>query len=123
MPRRQVLKLRARRLRRDMTDAERALWRTLRFRQIEGRAFRRQHVMGPYIVDFICLDAKLIVEVDGSQHAEREDHDAERTRWLAARGYRVIRFWNYHVLREPLTVAAEIRRVMLGVANGRSTPS
>jgi very-short-patch-repair endonuclease len=89
---------RARSLRRRMTDAERRLWSKLRLRQIEGFRFRRQAPVGPYIVDFICLETKLIIEVDGGQHAAEKDKDDERTAWLEAEGYRVVRFWNNDVL-------------------------
>ena len=88
---------RARELRRNMTDAERALWRRLRMRQLAGQRFRRQQPIGDYIVDFACPAARLVVEVDGGQHAE-EERDAARTRWLESRGYRVLRFWNNEVL-------------------------
>jgi len=85
----------ARKLRSTPTDAEIRLWSRLRRKQLAGFRFRRQHPLGPYVVDFFCAAAKLIVEVDGGQHAN--DGDA-RTRWLEARGYRVIRFWNNEVL-------------------------
>lgn len=88
----------ARTLRRDITDAERALWRHLRKRQIAGYKFRRQHPLGAYIVDFVCLEARLVVEVDGGQHAERQFYDQARTDWLEQQGYRVLRFWNHEVL-------------------------
>ncbi|MGO8921237.1 MAG: endonuclease domain-containing protein [Stellaceae bacterium] len=87
----------ARRLRTTPTDAEIRLWSRLRRKLLEGFRFRRQHPMGPYVVDFFCPDAKLIVEVDGGQHAESAS-DVVRTSWLEARGYRVIRFWNNDVL-------------------------
>ena len=87
---------RARELRHNMTDAERALWRELRHAALGGR-FRRQAPVGKYIVDFVCLEARLIVEVDGGQHAESSG-DEERDRWLASQGFRVLRFWNNHVL-------------------------
>ncbi|MGO8914829.1 MAG: endonuclease domain-containing protein [Stellaceae bacterium] len=87
----------ARRLRITPTDAEIRLWSRLRRKQLEGFRFRRQHPMGPYVVDFFCPDAKLVVEVDGGQHAESAS-DVVRTRWLEAQGYRVIRFWNNDVL-------------------------
>jgi very-short-patch-repair endonuclease len=90
---------RSRRLRCDMTDAERRLWYGLRKRQLQGRKFRRQHPIGEYIVDFVCLDARLIVEVDGGQHGERVEYDSARTRWLEGQGYRVLRFWNDEVLQ------------------------
>src|SRR5262245_35235401 len=84
---------RARTLRKHMSAAERSLWRGLRARQLDGMRFRRQPPLGPFIVDFVCLEARLIVEVDGGQHTE-DDHiasDARRNRWLAQEGYRVIR--------------------------------
>jgi len=98
---------RARELRRNMTDAERALWRHLRRKQVAGRRFRRQQPIGEYIVDFACLEKKLVVEVDGGQHAE-EERDAARTRWLEGRGYRVLRFWNTEVLGQMDSVLAAI---------------
>ena len=87
---------RARRLRRDATDAERALWPRLRNRQIGGAKFVRQCPVGPFVVDFLCRETKLIVEIDGGQHSA--DADRQRTRFLAARGYTVVRFWNNDVL-------------------------
>ena len=97
----------ARRLRAGMTDAERKLWRCLRLRQIEGSRFRRQHLIGPYIVDFVCIEMKLIVEVDGSQHMQSR-HDAQRDGWLIAHGFRVLRFWNHEVLTRTDAVAEVI---------------
>jgi very-short-patch-repair endonuclease len=85
----------ARQLRLTPTDAEMRLWSRLRRKQLEGLRFRRQHPLGPFVVDFFCAETKLIVEVDGGQHAN--DGEA-RTRWLEARDYRVIRFWNNDVL-------------------------
>ncbi|MFT4026768.1 MAG: endonuclease domain-containing protein [Novosphingobium sp.] len=86
----------ARRLRRDMTPAERRLWHALRDRRFGGWKFRRQETIHPSIVDFVCIAARLIVEVDGGQHSE--EADAKRTAALKAQGYRVIRFWNNEVL-------------------------
>jgi len=82
-----------------MTDAEAHLWRLLRGRHLTGFKFRRQFPIDRYIADFVCLDARLIVEVDGGQHNERLAQDAERTRCLEASGYRVLRFWNHDVLK------------------------
>jgi len=84
---------RARTLRKTMSNAERRLWHALRARQLDGVRFRRQHPIGRYIVDFVCLERRLVVEVDGAQHAETNQiaHDARRDRWLEAEGYRVMR--------------------------------
>ena len=86
---------RARELRADMTDAERKLWQLLRKRQVAEFKFRRQVPIGNYIADFVCANAKLVLEVDGGQHGTPSD--AERDRWLVAQGYRVLRFWNNEV--------------------------
>jgi very-short-patch-repair endonuclease len=88
---------RARRLRRAATDAETALWCRLRSRSLDGYKFIRQEPIGPYIVDFICRDCRVIVEVDGGQHADNP-RDAVRDKWLADHNYRVLRFWNNEVL-------------------------
>ncbi len=100
----------ARNLRNNSTDAERKLWCLLRNRQLGGFRFRRQQPIGPYIVDFFCPTAKLIVELDGSQHGEEENllRDEARTKWLQSRGYRVVRFVNADVLRNPEIVADAI---------------
>src|SRR3982074_1775860 len=89
---------RARHLRQEMTEAERKLWRSLRDRTLVGVKFRRQVPIGNFIADFCCLDCRLIVELDGGQHAEQEDADALRSRFLAEKGFRVLRFWNDQVL-------------------------
>ena len=81
-----------------MTEAENRLWYFLRDRRFQGAKFRRQVPVGPYVVDFLCVPARLVVEADGGQHAERVAHDEERTRFLAAQGYRVVRFWNNEVM-------------------------
>ena len=90
----------AHRLRTNATDAERRLWRELRKLVLEGTHFRRQVPIGPYVVDFACMPAKLVIEVDGSQHGFNEniDKDERRTRWLSAEGYRVLRFWNNDII-------------------------
>jgi very-short-patch-repair endonuclease len=89
---------RARELRNNPTDAERFLWRHLRFWQLGGYKFRRQQVLGRYIVDFVCLERRVVVELDGGQHTA--DADAERETWLRDQGFVVLRFWNNEVLRE-----------------------
>lgn len=90
----------ARELRKNPTEAERRLWQHLRLRQFEGYKFRRQQPLGPYIVDFVCLEKKIVIEVDGGQHSTQVQYDNERTVWLAAQGFRVLRFWNNEVLGE-----------------------
>ena len=91
---------RARRLRRDMTIAERKLWQRLRAITVEGMHFRRQATIGPYYADFACHEQKLIIEIDGGQHTEADqiERDERRSVFLASRGYRVLRFWNDDVL-------------------------
>ena len=91
-------KSRARKLRKNMTDVEDKLWSQLRARQFSGVKFRRQHPIGPFIVDFCCVERGLVVELDGGQHAERSDVDERRTRVLARFGYRVLRFWDNEVI-------------------------
>ncbi len=81
-----------------MTVAERRLWAKLRDRQVDGHKFRRQHPLGPYVLDFFCEGSKLVIEIDGGQHAEMAARDAVRTAWLAKHGCRVIRSWNNDVL-------------------------
>ena len=97
----------ARRLRRDVTDAERKLWHHLRRRQLLGYRFRRQFQIGPYIVDFACLETKLIIEVDGSQHFDAAS-DVARTQWLHEHGFQVLRFWNNDVLMRTHHVLAVV---------------
>jgi very-short-patch-repair endonuclease len=87
-------------LRKNMPDAEKALWQRIRHRQLGHFKFRRQYVIKPYVVDFVCLAAKLVIEIDGGQHAEAEDYDTLRTNYIEAQGYRVVRFWNNEVLYE-----------------------
>ena len=87
----------ARALRRNMTDAEQKLWRALRAGQLAGCKFRRQVPVGPYCADFLCYEARLVIEVDGGQHADLRS-DRVRDRWFAENGFRVLRFWNNDVL-------------------------
>ena len=88
---------RARKLRIAQTDVEKILWKKLRKSQIKDVKFRRQYIIGFYIVDFISLSHKLIIEVDGCQHQLQEEYDRIRTEFLIACGYRVIRFWNNQI--------------------------
>jgi very-short-patch-repair endonuclease len=88
---------RPRRLRNDSTDAERHLWRHLRNRQLQGCKFRRQHPFGGFILDFACLERKLVIELDGGQHADETAYDLTRTQRLEQAGFVVLRFWNNEV--------------------------
>jgi very-short-patch-repair endonuclease len=90
---------RARQLRKNPTDAERLLWQKLRLWQVDGCKFRRQQPLGPYIVDFVCLQKRLIVELDGGQHAQQKDYDKGRDGWLVGQGFLVLRFWNNDALK------------------------
>jgi very-short-patch-repair endonuclease len=96
----------AARLRRDRTETEDRFWQAVRNRQLDGFKFRFQHSLWPYVADFICLEAKLIVELDGGQHSETKD--ARRTAFLEARGFRVLRFWNHDVLENLEVVLAVV---------------
>ena len=115
----------AQRLRRETTDAERKLWSALRNRQLNGAKFRRQQPIGPFIADFVCQEHRLIVEADGSQHAEG-DGDARRTAFLESKGYRVLRFWNSDILTN-LRGVAELIAVALSIPHparaARESPS
>ena len=100
----------ARDQRANATEAEHRLWRQLRQRQCNGCRFRRQKPLGRYIVDFVCFEKNLVIEVDGGQHAETHAaYDAKRTAWLEQRGFRVLRFWNDEVLRNAEAVMEAIR--------------
>ncbi|MBN2031041.1 endonuclease domain-containing protein [bacterium] len=100
----------ARKLRKNSTDAERLLWHHLRGKRFNHLKFRRQQPIGPYIVDLICFEKRLIIEVDGSQHNENQKKDLIRTQWLNNEGYQVIRFWNHEVLQNSTDVLEEIWR-------------
>jgi very-short-patch-repair endonuclease len=110
----------ARHLRANQTDAERLLWSRVRNRQLSGYKFRRQLVIEPYIVDFACLEQKLIVELDGGHHAEQQKQDERRSLYLQRLGYRILRFWNHDVLREPDAVLESIR---IALADGSPHPN
>ena len=118
----------AKRLRNDATPAERHLWRHLRRRQVGGWKFSRQMPVGPFVCDFLCREAALVVEVDGGQHAESEIRDETRTQYLENEGYRVIRFWNNEVLENIDGVLQVIAEVLQDPppappASGRGVPS
>ena len=92
-----------------MTDAEQRLWMRLRANQIHGYRFRRQVPIGRYVVDFACLKARLVIELDGSQHAQEVELDQRRTAWLASQDFRLLRFWDNDVLLQTDSVIEAIR--------------
>ena len=104
--------------RRNANDSEQRLWWKLRGRQLSGNKFRRQHVIGTCIADFVCIPARLVIEVDGETHAndEMETSDATRTKYLERAGYRVIRFWNEEILNNMEGVLEAIRERLDPVA-------
>ena len=117
-------RVRAKQLRRAMTKAETLLWRYLKAHHVNGLGFRRQTPIGPFIADFCCHAARLVIEVDGTSHdwAERQQRDATRDQWLVSQGYRVLRFTNDDVLRNLEGVVAQIREVAIVVPPSLSLP-
>jgi len=113
---------RARTLRRQSSDAEKTLWVHLRARRFNGYKFRRQVIIESYIVDFICVEAKLIIEADGGQHTEQRAYDAVRTARLEHLGYRVIRFWNHEILAELDAVLERVFSVLTELPSPQPSP-
>jgi very-short-patch-repair endonuclease len=118
----------SRELRKSQTPFESLLWSMLRSRRFEGFKFRRQHVIGPYIADFCCLNPKVIVELDGGQHAEREAYDKRRTAYLEKKGFKVIRVWNNESLdltglEQYLCLALTLPSTVRGPGEGNNGPS
>jgi len=114
----------AKSLRANMTEPERRLWYYLRAHRFAGVKFRRQALIGPYVVDFASLRRNLIIEVDGGQHADSEN-DQRRTRWLEDQGFRVLRFWNNEVLSNTQGVLEAIMIAAINLSPGaplRSAP-
>ena len=105
----------ARNLRRQATDSEQVLWRRLRNRGLRDQKFRRQQPIGRYVVDFVCLDHRLVVEIDGGQHGKQANYDQQRTKFMEAKGFRVLRFWNHEVL-------TNIEGVLQTIENALSSP-
>jgi very-short-patch-repair endonuclease len=103
----------AQNLRKRSTDAEQIIWKHLRNRSIEGTKFRRQQLFGSYIVDFLSVEKKLIIELDGGQHADANCGDAERDVFIKGEGYQVLRFWNNDVLKNTEGVLETIRRELI----------
>ena len=102
----------AKRLRSNQTEVEQRLWHQLRAHRFMGLKFKRQKPIGKYIVDFVCVEAQLIIELDGGQHAERLAYDEERDTFLGSHGYRVLRFWNHEVMQQMDAVLEKIRLVV-----------
>ena len=105
---------RARQLRKELTPAELKLWAYLRGNKLNGVSFRRQHAIGNYIVDFVSIKKKLIIELDGSQHIEQEEYDLARTTYLESLGYKVVRFWNDDVINNINSVIRAIGVTLRG---------
>ena len=106
------MKEKARALRKNETDAERLLWYYLRDRRLAGHKFRRQQPIGVFIADFVCIERRLIVELDGGQHGLQAEGDKQRSIYLESKGYKVIRFWNDQVLKEIQAVLEVILRII-----------
>lgn len=117
-----VIAHRVRELRRNATAAEKRLWQLLRSRQFGGIKFRRQHPVGRFVVDFACVEQRIILEADGGQH-HGSDADVRRTAWLEAEGWRVVRFWNNEILENPEGVLARIETVLGGYLRRTPSPS
>mgnify|MGYP002713182362 FL=1 len=113
-----LLAQRARMLRKRPTEAELLLWHHLRARKIAGFKFRRQVVIVPYIVDFACFEASLIIEADGGQHVDQLIYDVKRSDRLESAGYRVLRFWNHEILNETGSVPERIYQSLKSVGKG-----
>jgi very-short-patch-repair endonuclease len=103
-------------LRKSQTDAEKIVWQKLRSKQLNGFKFKRQQPLGRYIVDFVCFDKKLIIEIDGGQHATQKDKDLQREQWLQSEGFEVVRFWNNDIFEN-------IEGVLETIMKKLSTPS
>ncbi|WP_201451514.1 endonuclease domain-containing protein [Hydrogenophaga sp. BPS33] len=97
-------KEKARELRTSTTEAEALLWQHIRGRRFQGFKFRRQRPLSPYILDFVCLEAGLVIEIDGGQHSDQLDYDQRRSALITSRGLTVIRFWNHEVMNETTAV-------------------
>jgi very-short-patch-repair endonuclease len=116
---RELQRANARRMRHRPTDAEKRFWWQVRAGRLGAFKFKRQYPIGPYIADFVCLERRLIVELDGTQHAAQQEYDVARTAFLESKGFRVMRFCNYSVLTNVNGVAAGVWAAL----NERAAPS
>ena len=103
----------ARNLRKQMTEPEQQLWTVLRKRQLDGYRFRRQTPLGRYIADFVCLEARLVIELDGDYHNDQQAYDHERDHWMRQQNFQVLRFWNHEVLHQKENVIQKIHCALL----------
>lgn len=107
---------RAKILRKNMTEAETVLWYRLRAHRLQGFKFKRQKPLGPFIVDFVCMEYKVVIEVDGGQHQDHAGYDQARDKWLRQQGFEVLRFWNNEVMGNLEGVLEVIHSVLLSRA-------
>ena len=114
---------RAQVLRKRTTDSERLLWSHLRRRQLRGYRFRRQVPIGNYIADFVCIEARLIIELDGSQHQEQRVYDEQRTRYLEQRGYKIFRVWDNQAFTETQSVLETIANMLESATQQQTAPA
>ena len=110
----------AKALRRNQTDAEQRLWYHLRAHRFMGLKFKRQKPIGRYIVDFVCMEKQLIIELDGGQHSEQVAYDQQRDTWLHGQGYTVLRFWNNEVMQQ---LEGVLEQIHLALSPGPSPAS
>lgn len=113
----------ARMLRRNSTNAEQLLWYHLRAHRMAGYKFKRQAIIGSYIVDFVCFEVRLVIEADGGQHSEQVEEDKRRTTLLKSKGFRVIRFWNHEILFDTRNVLHEIHNRLINTPSPQPSPS
>jgi very-short-patch-repair endonuclease len=122
---RERVRVRARALRGNQTAAEALLWSRLRSNQLLNLKFRRQRPIGPYFADFVCMEVRLVIELDGGQHADAhaQNHDAERGRFMSDLGYQTLRFWNHDMLSDTEAVMARIWQVATALSATQSAPT
>ena len=122
---RERVRVRARALRGNQTDAEALLWSRLRSNQLLNLKFRRQRPIGPYFADFVCMEVRLVIELDGGQHADADaqSHDVKRSRFMSDLGYRTLRFWNHDMLSDTEAVMARIWQTATALRATQSAPA